>query len=145
MDNEFKREIILDNFRKPFNKDGSDDLNYLKTNSNNESCIDNIDIYIDIRDNIIKDIRFNGEACAISTASTSIMLKNVINKSVDDAIKYIDNFMNMVNEKEYKEEELNEAIAFDEIYKQQNRKTCVTLPYVGILKILNNYRNNHKK
>ena len=145
MDNEFKREIILDNFRKPFNKDGSDDLNYLKTNSNNESCIDNIDIYIDIKDNIIKDIRFNGEACAISTASTSIMLKNVINKSVDDAIKYIDNFMNMVNEKEYKEEELNEAIAFDEIYKQQNRKTCVTLPYVGILKILNNYRNNHKK
>lgn len=145
MDNEFKREIILDNFRKPFNKDGSDDLNYLKTNSNNESCIDNIDIYIDIKDNIIKDIRFNGEACAISTASTSIMLKNVINKSVEDAKKYIDNFMNMVNEKEYKEEELNEAIAFDEIYKQQNRKTCVTLPYVGILKILNNYRNNHKK
>ena len=142
MDNEFKREIILDNFQKPFNKDGSDDLNYLKTNSNNESCIDNIDIYIDIKDNIIKDIRFNGEACAISTASTSIMLKNVINKSVEDAIKYIDNFMNMVNEKEYKEEELNEAIAFDEIYKQQNRKTCVTLPYVGILKILNNYRNN---
>ena len=145
MDNEFKREIILDNFQKPFNKDGSDDLNYLKTNSNNESCIDNIDIYIDIKDNIIKDIRFNGEACAISTASTSIMLKNVINKSVEDAKKYIDNFMNMVNEKEYKEEELNEAIAFDEIYKQQNRKTCVTLPYVGILKILNNYRNNHKK
>ena len=143
MDNEFKREIILDNFQKPFNKDGSDDLNYLKTNSNNESCIDNIDIYIDIKDNIIKDIRFNGEACAISTASTSIMLKNVINKSVEDAIKYIDNFMNMVNEKEYKEEELNEAIAFDEIYKQQNRKTCVTLPYVGILKILNNYRKNH--
>ncbi len=143
MDNEFKREIILDNFQKPFNKDGSDDLNYLKTNSNNESCIDNIDIYIDIKDNIIKDIRFNGEACAISTASTSIMLKNIINKSVEDAIKYIDNFMNMVNEKEYKEEELNEAIAFDEIYKQQNRKTCVTLPYVGILKILNNYRKNH--
>ena len=143
MDNEFKREIILDNFQKPFNKNGSDDLNYLKTNSNNESCIDNIDIYIDIKDNIIKDIRFNGEACAISTASTSIMLKNIINKSVEDAIKYIDNFMNMVNEKEYKEEELNEAIAFDEIYKQQNRKTCVTLPYVVILKILNNYRKNH--
>ena len=90
MDNEFKREIILDNFQKPFNKDGSDDLNYLKTNSNNESCIDNIDIYIDIKDNIIKDIRFNGEACAISTASTSIMLKNVINKSVEDAKKYIE-------------------------------------------------------
>ena len=140
MDTEFKREIILDNFQKPFNKNGNDDLNYMKINSNNESCIDNIDIYVDIEDDIIKDIRFNGEACAISTASTSIMLKNIINKSVVDAKKYIENFMNLVNEKEYSEEELNEAIAFDEIYKQQNRKTCVTLPYVGILKILNNYK-----
>lgn len=140
MDTEFKREIILDNFQRPFNKDGTDDLNYTKINSNNESCIDNIDIYVDIKDGIIKDIRFNGEACAISTASTSIMLKNIINKSVVDAKKYIENFMNMVNEKEYCEKELNEAIAFDEIYKQQNRKTCVTLPYVGILKILNNYK-----
>ena len=139
MDNEFKREIILENFQNPFNKNGNDILGYIKTNSNNVSCIDNIDIYVDIKDNIIKDIRFNGEACAISTASTSIMLKNIINKSVDEAIKYINNFMNMVDEKEYNEEELNEGIAFDEIYKQQNRKTCVTLPYVGVLKILNNY------
>lgn len=141
MDNEFKREIILENFQNPFNKDGNDDLGYLKANSNNESCIDNIDIYVDIKDNIIKDIRFNGEACAISTASTSIMLKNIINKNIDDAINYINNFMNMVNEKSYNEEELNEGIAFDEIYKQQNRKTCVTLPYVGIMKILNKYKS----
>lgn len=139
MDNEFKREIILENFEHPFNKDGSDDLNYEKSNSNNESCIDNIDLYVDIKDNIIRDIRFNGEACAISTASTSIMLKNIINKSVSDAIKYIENFMNMVNELEYNEDELNEGIAFTEIYKQQNRKTCVTLPYVGILKVLKKY------
>ena len=37
------------------------------------------------------------------------------------------------------EDMLNEAIAFDEIYKQQNRKTCVILPYVGIKKILEKY------
>lgn len=139
MDNEFKREIILENFEHPFNKDGNDDLNYEKSNSNNESCIDNIDLYVDIKDNIIRDIRFNGDACAISTASTSIMLKNIINKSVSDAIKYIENFMNMVNELDYNEDELNEGIAFTEIYKQQNRKTCVTLPYVGILKVLKKY------
>ena len=141
MDNEFKREIILENFEHPFNKDGSDDLHYEKANSNNESCIDNIDLYVDIKDSIIKDIRFNGEACAISTASTSIMLKNIIGKSINDAIKYIENFMNMVNEKEYDEDSLNEGIAFSEIYKQQNRKTCVTLPYIGILKILKKYEN----
>ena len=141
MDNEFKREIILENFEHPFNKDGDDSLGYIKTNSNNESCIDNIDLYVDIKDNVIKDIRFNGEACAISTASTSIMLKNIIGKSVSDAIKYIENFMNMVDEDEYDEELLSEGIAFNEIYKQQNRKTCVTLPYTGIIKILKEYIN----
>ena len=139
MDNEFKREIILENFEHPYNKDGNEELGYKKANSNNESCIDNIDLYVDIKDNIINDIRFNGEACAISTASTSIMLKNIIGKNIKDAIKYIENFMNMVEEKEYDEDLLNEGIAFTEIYKQANRKTCVTLPYIGIMKILKEY------
>ena len=139
MDTEFKKEIILDNYKYPFNKDGSEELNYEKVNSNNESCIDDIDIYIKIEDNIIKDIHFNGEACAISTASTSILLKNIIGKSVKEALEYVNNFDNMVNELEYDEVMLGEAVAFDEIYKQQNRKNCVTLPYVGIKKILEKY------
>ncbi len=139
MDKEFKKEIILDNYQNPFNKDGDDSLGYEKVNSNSESCIDDIDLYVKVEDGIVKDIHFNGEACAISTASTSIMLKNIIGKSVKDALKYIDNFNNMVEKKEYDEDMLNEAIAFDEIYKQQNRKTCVILPYVGIKKILEKY------
>lgn len=139
MDTEFKREIILDNFQHPFNKDGSDTLGYETVNSNNQSCIDNIDIFVKIENNIIKDIHFNGEACAISTASTSIMLKNIIGKPVKDALDYINNFDNMINELEYDADALNEAVVFDEIYKQQNRKTCVALPYVGIKKILEKY------
>ena len=139
MDSEFKREIILDNYKNPFNKDGNKELGYETSNSNNESCIDNIDLYCKVENNIIKDIHFNGEACAISTASTSIMLKNLIGKSVKEAMEYINNFENMVNEKEYNEEMLKEGIAFDEVYKQQNRKTCVTLPYTGIKKILEKY------
>ena len=139
MDTEFKKEIILDNYQNPFNKDGDDSLGYEKVNSNSESCIDDIDLYVKVEDGIVKDVHFNGEACAISTASTSILLKNIIGKSVKDALKYIDNFNNMVEEKNYDEDILNEAIAFDEIYKQQNRKTCVILPYVGIKKILEKY------
>lgn len=139
MDNELKREIILDNYKYPFNKDGSDELGYEKVNANNVSCVDDIDLYIDIKDNVIKDIRFNGEACAISTASTSIMLKNIIGKNILDAKKYIDNFMKMVNELEYDESLLEEGVAFSEIYKQENRKNCVTLPYVNIIKIIDSY------
>lgn len=139
MDSETKREIILDNYTHPFNKESNLFEGYEHVNSNNASCIDNIDIYCKIEDNIVKDIHFNGEACAVSTASTSILLKNIIGKNVKDAIKYIENFENMINEKEYDENLLQEGIAFDEIYKQHNRKNCVILPYNGIKEILNKY------
>ncbi len=137
-----KREIILDNYSHPFNKTSENLNGYIKVNSNNVSCIDNIDLFIKIEGSIIKDIKFNGEACAISTASTSIMIKNLIGKTIDDALKYIKNFESMLNEEEYDESSLNEAIVFDETYKQGNRKTCVTLPYVGIMKILENYKED---
>ena len=137
-----KREIILDNYSHPFNKTSENLDGYIKVNSNNVSCIDNIDLFIKIEGCIIQDIKFNGEACAISTASTSIMIKNLIGKTTDDALKYIKNFESMLNEEEYDETSLNEAIVFDETYKQGNRKTCVTLPYVGIMKILENYKED---
>ena len=139
MDSNMKREIILDNYSHPFNKDITSVEGYEKVNSNNESCIDNIDLYIKIEDNTIRDIKFDGEACAISTASTSIMIKNLIGKNLLDAKNYINNFYAMLNEEPYEDTEFNEAIVFDETYKQGNRKTCVTLPYKGILKIIDKY------
>ena len=136
MDPEVKREIIMDNYLHPLNKESVDDSSYEKVNSNNESCIDNIDIYVKIEDDTIKDIKFDGEACAISTSSTSIMINNLIGMSIKDAINYIDNFDNMVNEKEYDKDYLNEAIVYDGIYKQANRKHCALLPYLGLKKAL---------
>jgi nitrogen fixation NifU-like protein len=141
MDSNLKREIILDNYSNPFNKTTEGVEGYIKVNSNNESCIDNIDLYIKIEDDVITDLKFDGEACAISTASTSIMIKNMIGKSIDDVLNYITNFEAMLNEEEYEETDFNEAIVFDETYKQGNRKTCVTLPYVGIKKAIMEYKN----
>ena len=43
---------------------------------------------------------------------------------------------NMVNEEEYDSNLLNEGVAFNEVYKQNNRKNCVLLPYKGILKAI---------
>lgn len=142
MDSNMKREIILDNYSHPTNKTRENTEGYIKVNSNSESCIDNIDLYIKIEDDKIVDIKFDGEACAISTASTSIMIKNMVGKSIDEVTSMIDNFENMLNEKEYDDSNLNEAIVFDETYKQGNRKTCVTLPYTGIKKVLEQYKNN---
>lgn len=142
MDNELKREIILDNYSHPFNRNTDGVEGYVKVNSNSESCIDNIDLYIKFRDDVIEDIRFDGEACAISTASTSIMIKNMIGKSLSEVEDYINNFNAMLNEEEYHDVGFNEAQAFDETYKQGNRKTCVTLPYTGILKAIEEYKKS---
>lgn len=145
MDAELKREIMLDNYQNPTNRGEPEDKNYIKVNSNNSSCIDNIDLWVLIKDDCIKDIKFDGEACAISTSSTSIMTKELVGKTVNEAENFIKNFYNMINEEKYDRTLFGEAIVFDEIYKQANRKTCATLPYKGILDALQEYKNHFKK
>lgn len=140
MDENVRREIILDHYQNPKNKEVVEDERYIKVNSNNESCIDNIDMYILIDEGMIKDIKFDGEACAISTSSTSIMITNLIGKTISEAKEYIENFDAMVNERIYNEEILKEGIVYNTIYKQGNRKTCALLPYKGIKKVLEEYK-----
>ncbi len=140
MDPETRRAIIMENYLNPYNK-GEGDSNYIKVNTNNESCIDNLDIYLLIEDDCIKDIKFNGEACAISTSATSIMIKLLLNKKISEVEELITNYENMINELPYNSEILSEANCFDEIYKQQNRKNCALLPWKGIKKALAEYRS----
>jgi len=132
---ELKRQIMLDNYSNPFHKE-TKDKDYIKTNANNISCIDDINLFLKIENDIIIDAYFDGEACAISTSSTSIMLKNIINKNINDVKEYINNFENMIYEKEYNKDILKEALVYDEIYKQENRKTCATLPYEALKKAI---------
>lgn len=139
MDENLKREIILDNYTNAANRERVDKEGYIAVNTNNSSCIDNIDLWVKIEDDVIKDIKFDGEACAISTASTSIMTKELVGKTVQEAKTFIENFYNMINEETYEEEVLNEALAFDTVYKQANRKTCATLPYKGVLNAIETY------
>lgn len=141
MDAELRREIILDNYTNPFHKETKNE-GYKSANANNVSCIDNINIYVKIEDNKIVDAYFDGEACAISTASTSIMIKKIIGMTLEDARSFINNFDNMVYEQEYDEDLMGEALAFDEIYKQESRKTCATLPYKALKRIINSQNDN---
>ena len=140
MNPDLKREIMIDNYNNPFNKQ-TPKGNYLTANGNKISCIDNINLYLKIENNIIKEAYFDGEACAISTSSTSIMLRNIINKDITEVQNYITNFERRINEKPYDPKILNSAIVYDEIYKQEARKTCATLPYDTLKKILNEYKN----
>ena len=134
MDENLRKSIILENYSNPVNKKTVDDKRYKRVNMNSSSCIDNLDFMVLIEDNIIKDAYFDGEACAISTSASSIMMKLIIGKSIDDVLKIIENYENMIEEKPYDDSILEEALAFDEIHKQANRKKCALLPYEGLKK-----------
>ena len=136
MDSNLRREIILDNYQDPMNRGLIDDDGYLKVNTNSESCIDNLDFMMKIEDDVVKDIRFDGEACAISTSATSIMIRSLIGKSVDEVRKILLNYQNMINEKEYDSSLLEELNVFDEICKQPNRKNCALLPSFAVDEML---------
>ena len=136
MDSNLRREIILDNYQEPMNRGLIEDDSYIKTRTSSESCIDDLSFMMKIEDGVVKDIRFDGEACAISTSATSIMIRSLIGKSVEDARKILTNYSNMINEKEYDEELLGELVVYDEICKQPNRKNCALLPENAIDKML---------
>ncbi len=142
MDNNLKRNIILDHYQNPKNRGLINDSTYLISNTNNESCIDEINLMAKIENNKICDIRFDGEACAICTSSTSIMIDTLLNKTIEEANKIYENFENMINEKEYDKELLEQAVVYDDIYKQPNRKKCALLPWWGIKKIIEEYKND---
>jgi len=135
MDKDIKRSIILDNYQNPNNKrvSGTD---YIKINTRNVSCIDNLDIYLKIEDNIIKDISFEGEACVISISSTNILTNLLIGKTKEEGIYLIDNYLKMINEEEYDKEVLKELLVFDDTSRQPSRIKCATLSANGIKKFL---------
>ena len=138
MDSETKKAIIMEHYTNPLNRDIIDDSRYIKVNSNSETCIDNLDIYVLFNDNKIEDIHFYGEACAISTSAASIMTRLLKNKSIKEVRKIIKEYKDMIETgKEYNE--LEEALAYSDIYKQQNRKGCATIPWLGLEKALNEY------
>ena len=136
MDRDLKRSIILDNYQNANKKYISDGEEFTKINTRNVSCIDNLDIYIDMNNNIIKDISFEGEACVISISSTNILINLLIGKSKEEALYIIDNYLKMINEEEYDKEVLNELLVFDDTSKQPSRIKCATLTANGIKKFL---------
>lgn len=135
-DPQLMREIIMDHYQNPRNRGLIEDETYLKVNMNSDTCIDNLDIQVKLDGDKITDVRYDGEACAICTSSTSIMSELVIGKTKKEAKEIIDNYLNMIYEREYDEEMLEEAIAFKNTHKQANRIKCATLGWNGLSELI---------
>lgn len=140
MDSNLKREIIIDNYQNPFHKKDVLSDSYIRVNTNNESCIDDIFLNVKFDGNKISDMYFSGEACAITTSATSIMIRNMIGKTIEEVNEMIDAYQNMIDEKEYDRDLLNDLVVYDETYKQANRKKCALMPFVAIKKAILKYQ-----
>ena len=143
MDSNMRRSIILDNYQDAKNRGIPNEMDgYIKINSNNDSCIDNIDIYVKLDGDVVSDVKFEGEACVIAISSSSILSDLFIGKKISDVNDILKNYYNMIEESEYDRDLLGEACVYDDIYKQPSRKTCVTLFARGMEKVINDKKND---
>lgn len=132
------REIIMDHYNNPLHKNVPQNLEgYKKIRMDSDSCIDDITIYIKIEDDKIIDACFEGVACTISTSSTDILCDLIIGKSVKDALYIVEQYKNMIYEKDFDDSVLDELIVFINTHKQAARIKCATLGPSGVEDIIN--------
>ena len=96
------------------------------------SCGDEIILELEVVDGVIKDAAFNGAGCAISQASTDMMIELMRGKKVDDAKRLAELFIKMIQGEvtdDAKLEELDEAAALKNISTMPARVKCATLAW----------------
>ena len=132
MDAVTKRNLMMKHYREPKNKGFVDGKDYILNTKNNASCIDEVNLMTKISNGKIEDIRFEGEACAVCTASTSIMIETLLGKKTEEAEQIVKEFESMIDGKEFIPDKLENAVIFDDIGKQPSSKKCALLAWWGM-------------
>ena len=89
------QEVILDHQRNPRNFARLSTANR-QAEGTNPLCGDNVTVFLDVADGVIRDISFQGEGCAIAKASASMMTAAVKGKSLAEAAQTFKQFHQMV-------------------------------------------------
>jgi len=124
------QEVILDHNKRPRNRGALTDA----TNSSeghNPLCGDQVTVFLKTEDGRVADIAFEGQGCAISTASASLMTEAVKGKTLEEASDIFREFQRMVTSPESDEEHpnLGELQALAGVKDYPVRIKCATLPW----------------
>lgn len=138
------RSIIMDHYEYPRNHELCKENGYQEKHMASESCIDDIYVQSKIENGVVEDVRFDGVACTISTASTSIMSELLKGKTTAEAKKIIANYYAMIDQKEYDEDMLEEAIAFHNVGRQANRIKCATIGWKAMEELIEESEDSHE-
>lgn len=129
--NSIYTEIITEHNASKHNKHELEGANIVE-NGHNPSCGDEITLQLKVNDGIIEDASFTGIGCAISQASTSIMIDLIKGKTVKEAKELTHTFIGMIkreitDDKEL--EELEDALAFKNVSNMPARVKCAVLAW----------------
>ena len=143
---EIYNDLIMEHSMNSSNKKELDKCDYCEM-GHNPNCGDEIKIQVKLNGDIIEDMAFTGHGCAISQASTSIMIDTLRGKTIEEAKEIIKTFIEMIKRETTDEQELKkleDAIAFKNVSHMPARVKCALLAWHTIEDILNKKENEEK-
>ncbi|MEY8416872.1 Fe-S cluster assembly sulfur transfer protein SufU [Tissierella praeacuta] len=129
--NSIYTELIMEHNRSGHNKKPL--LNPdITENGHNPSCGDDISLQLKLDGNIIKDASFTGTGCAISQASTSMMIDLIKGITIEEALNLVELFIGMIKKEitdENELEKLEDAMVLQNISNMPARVKCAVLAW----------------
>jgi nitrogen fixation NifU-like protein len=128
---ELYQTVILDHNKNPRNFGELPEANR-SADGYNPLCGDQIRVMLDVDDDVVRDLRFEGSGCAISTASASLMTQAVKGKPLSEALKLFESFHAMVTAdatSEVDASHLGKLAVFSGVREFPMRVKCATLAW----------------
>ena len=136
---EVYNELIMEHSMNSYNKKKLENADYCEI-GHNPNCGDEITLELKVNGDVIEDMAFSGHGCAISQASTSIMIDTLKGKTIKEAKEIIKIFIEMIKRETTSEEELKkleDAIAFRNVSNMPARVKCALLAWHTVEDMLN--------
>src|ERR1700761_1505603 len=124
--NDLYRDVILDHNRNPRNFGGLEHADR-QVEGSNPMCGDRLTVRLKLEGDTIGDIRFEGQGCAISTASASLMTEAVKGKSRAEALALFDRVHALLTDDEASAETLGKLAALSGVREYPARVKCASL------------------
>ena len=144
---ELYQEIILDHGKNPRNLRKTENFNK-DAKGHNPLCGDKVHIYLKLNENKkVEDISFEGEGCAISMASASIMTDLLRGKEENDVKEIVSDFLEMIKEKDeiktnlLKDDEKTKLMCLSGVKQYPMRVKCATLSWHTLTSAIDNFQN----
>jgi nitrogen fixation NifU-like protein len=132
------QEVILDHNKNPRNFGVLENATH-KAVGHNPLCGDHIELFLNVENNIIREVKFKGVGCAISKASASIMTTVLKGKKLEEVRQMFDNFHNVLTSKPDEpvdESKLGKLAVFAGVREFPVRVKCATLPWHTLMEAL---------